>query len=139
MRGDHLDVEVLVADVGAKEFASAHRGKRRKRRDKGDESGFRHARGHAEQVLFGDAEIEEAFREPLAEGADLGGFGEIGAEADDFGVPFAQFGEHESVDFALGEFVRVVHGPGQSAFGGAHAMRSNDALAFARSSPPSPP
>ena len=72
VRGDDLDVEVLVADVGAHLLERAHAGERRHGADERQQAALGHAGGDAEQVLLGDADVEEALRELVLEHADLG-------------------------------------------------------------------
>ena len=132
--GDDLDVEVLVADVGAHLLEGAHAGEGRHGAHERQQAGPRHAGGDAEQVLLGDADVEDPFGEGVLEDADLGAAREIGGEGHDARVGFGQLAQHASVDLGLGHRVGVVDGPGGTGDLGHHAPPMIEALACAASS-----
>ena len=112
VRGDDLDVEVLVADVGAYLLEGAHAGERRHRAHERQQAALGHAGGDAEEVLLGDADVEHALRELVLEDADLGAARQIGRQRHDARVGLGQVAEDAPVDLGLRQRVGVVDVPG---------------------------
>jgi hypothetical protein len=115
VRRYHLDVEVLVADVGVHLVERAHRGKDGERGDVGDEPGLGHAGRHAEHVLLGYADVEETPREFIAEHADLRRLGQVGRQAYYLGMLVAQVAQGLPVYLRRRHLGRVEHGKGHAA------------------------
>ena len=83
---DDVDIEIGLGDVEAQEVVRTTSGENRICRREGDQSGLGHARGCAQQQLFGHAHLEKALRERLGEDVHVGVFREISAQSDDFVV-----------------------------------------------------
>ena len=63
MGANHLDVEVLIADIGVHLVKGAARVEDRERGCERNQSAARHAGRHAVHVLLSDAQVVEAIRE----------------------------------------------------------------------------
>ena len=69
---DEPDGEPMQHGSISEEFKRPHRCERRDRIGERHKAGFREARGHAEHVLLGDADVEESFRMRVPEGLENG-------------------------------------------------------------------
>ena len=100
--GDDFAVQVLVADIGPHLLPGAHGGKDGKGGYKGGETGQGQAGSDPEEVLLGDAHVEEAVGKLFPKLADLGRLGQVGGEGDNIFPLLAQLGQDVAVDLRRG-------------------------------------
>ena len=109
--GYDLDGQLLISAVRPDLLAAAEASEDGEGGGEGDKADFGKTCCHAEEVLFGDTDIEESVGEGFAEQTDVGGFRKVGGHTDDTGVFCGEFGEGFAVHCAGRHFIRVVNIP----------------------------
>ena len=110
-----LDVEAGVGDQTTHRIGRPQHHEGGEGVGEGNLAGRRQPRRHCHHVGFGDADVEIAFREGLAEDDALARTADVGIERDDVGIFLAELGERFAVNVADGSF-HCAHGVTSSSF-----------------------
>ncbi len=104
----HFDVALAVAEVDLHLFHSARREKTRRAAHEGDFAGRGQSGAHADQVLLGDAHVDEALRKALAEAGNVGRADRIVGDRDHAGIGLGQ--RLQRLSKGLAAIVERAHG-----------------------------
>ena len=107
MRTDDFYVQVLIADIGAQLFTGPHRRESPEGRGEGNQTGFRHPRRDAQQVLLRDTDVKESLRIGLFQHGNLGGLCQVPGQTHNALVVFRQLQQGLAIDFRGGEVNRI--------------------------------